>query len=123
MENYYAGFGETWERLALIRARGICGSEELAYEFLQDHQPFIYPKSPTPDLLEEISAIKRRIERDIVGHENLERNVKLGVGGIREIEFIVQALQLVHGARNAFLQEKHAQGPVRSGAARSLAAR
>ena len=106
MENYYAGFGETWERLALIKARGIAGSKELAYEFLREHQPFIYPKSPTPDLLEEISAIKRRIERDIVGHEDLERNVKLGVGGIREIEFIVQALQLVHGARNAFLQEQ-----------------
>ena len=105
MENYYAGFGETWERLALIRARGICGSEELVYEFLQHHQPFIYPKSPTPDLLDEIAALKRRIERDIVGHENLERDVKLGAGGIREIEFIVQALQLVHGARNTFLQE------------------
>jgi glutamate-ammonia-ligase adenylyltransferase len=105
MENYYAGFGETWERLALLRARGICGSEELVYEFLQQHQPFLYPKSPTPDLLDEIALIKRRIERDIVGHENLERNVKLGAGGIREIEFVVQALQLIHGARHAFLQE------------------
>ena len=106
MENYYSGFGETWERLALIKARGICGSREVAYEFLRQHQPFIYPKSPTPDLLDEIAAIKRRIERDIVGHENLERNVKLGQGGIREIEFVVQALQLIHGARHAFLQEQ-----------------
>jgi len=105
MENYYAGFGETWERLALIKARGICGSEELAYDFLRQHQPFIYPKSPSPELLDEIAAIKRRIERDIVGHENLERNVKLGAGGIREIEFVVQALQLLHGARQPFLQE------------------
>jgi glutamate-ammonia-ligase adenylyltransferase len=105
MENYYAGFGETWERLALIKARGICGSRELAYEFLRQHQPFIYPKSPTPDLLDEIAAIKRRIERDIVGYENIGRNVKLGAGGIREIEFVVQALQLLHGARHAFLQE------------------
>jgi glutamate-ammonia-ligase adenylyltransferase len=105
MENYYAGFGETWERLALIKARGICGSRELAYEFLRQHQPFIYPKSPTPDLLDEIAAIKRRIERDIVGYENIARDVKLGAGGIREIEFVVQALQLLHGARHAFLQE------------------
>jgi glutamate-ammonia-ligase adenylyltransferase len=105
LENYYCGFGETWERLALIKARGICGSEELIYDFLREHQPFIYPKSPTPELLDEIAAIKRRIERDIVGHENLERNVKLGTGGIREIEFVVQALQLLHGARHAFLQE------------------
>ncbi|MDQ6810208.1 MAG: bifunctional [glutamate--ammonia ligase]-adenylyl-L-tyrosine phosphorylase/[glutamate--ammonia-ligase] adenylyltransferase [Verrucomicrobiota bacterium] len=105
MENYYSGFGETWERLALTKARRISGSEELAYEFLRQHQSFIYPRSPTPDLLDEVAAIKRRIERDIVGHENLDRNVKLGAGGIREIEFIVQALQLIHGARHAFLQE------------------
>ena len=105
MENYYAGFGETWERLALIKARGIAGSRELAYEFLRQHQPFIFPKSPTRDVLEEIGSIKRRIERDIVGHENIGRDVKLGAGGIREIEFVVQALQLLHGARHAFLQE------------------
>src|SRR5213596_1608830 len=105
MENYYAGFGETWERLALIKARGIAGSRELAYEFLRLHQPFIYPKSATPDLLEEIANIKHRIERDVVGTEKLDRDVKLGRGGIREIEFVVQALQLIHGARHAFLQE------------------
>jgi [glutamine synthetase] adenylyltransferase / [glutamine synthetase]-adenylyl-L-tyrosine phosphorylase len=105
MENYYAGFGETWERLALIKARGIGGSRELAYEFLRQHQPFIYPRSASPDLLEEIASIKRRIERDIVGADKLERDVKLGRGGIREIEFIVQTLQLIHGARHPFLQE------------------
>lgn len=105
MENYYAGFGETWERLALIKARGIAGSRELAYEFLRQHQPFIYPKSATPDLVEEIANIKRRIERAVVGPDKLHRDVKLGVGGIREIEFIVQALQLINGARHPFLQE------------------
>ena len=61
MENYYAGFGETWERIALIKARGIAGSRELAYDFLRLHQPFIYPNSATPDLLEEIANIKHRI--------------------------------------------------------------
>lgn len=105
LENYYSGFGETWERLALIKARRLAGSQELAYDFLREHQPFIYPKSATPELLDEVAAIKRRIERDIVGHENLDRNVKLGTGGIREIEFVVQALQLLHGARHTFLQE------------------
>jgi [glutamine synthetase] adenylyltransferase / [glutamine synthetase]-adenylyl-L-tyrosine phosphorylase len=105
MENYYAGFGETWERLALIKARGISGSRELAYEFLRQHQSFIYPRSASPDLLDEVASIKRRIERDMVGGDKLERDVKLGRGGIREIEFIVQALQLIHGARHPFLQE------------------
>ncbi len=105
MEHYYGGFGETWERLALIKARGIAGSRETAYEFLRQHQPFIYPKSPTPDLLAEIASIKRRIERDVLAAEDLERNVKLGRGGIREIEFVVQTLQFIHGARHTFLQE------------------
>src|SRR5438128_1988841 len=105
MENYYAGFGETWERIALIKARGIAGGRELAYEFSRQHQSFIYPKSTTRDLLDEIAHIKHRIERDIVGTANLERDVKLGRGGIRDVEFIVQTLQLIHGARNPFLQE------------------
>ncbi len=103
MENYYAGFGETWERIALIKARGVAGSRELTYEFLRQHQPFIYPRSPTPDLLNEIAGIKRRIEHDAA--EDLERDVKLGRGGIREIEFVVQTLQFIHGGRHAFLQE------------------
>src|SRR5437667_10440350 len=105
MENYYAGLGETWERLALIKARGVAGSGELAYEFLRQHQPFIYPKSTTPELLDEIASIKQRIERDLVGTENLERDVKLGRGGIRDIEFVVQTLQLIHAARHPFLQQ------------------
>lgn len=103
MENYYAGFGETWERLALIKARRVCGSNELAYEFLRQHQPFIFPKNPTPELLEEIAAIKRRIEREIPADQ---LDVKLGAGGIREIEFVVQTLQFIHGAQHAFLQEQ-----------------
>src|ERR1041385_1670660 len=103
MENYYAGFGETWERLALIKARHVCGSNELAYEFLRQHQPFIFPKNTTPELLEEIAAIKRRIEREIPPDE---LDVKLGAGGIREIEFVVQTLQFIHGAQHAFLQEQ-----------------
>src|SRR6266702_3490795 len=102
MENYYAGFGETWERIALIKARHVCGSKELAYEFSRQHQPFIFPKNPTPELLDEIAAIKRRIEREVPADE---LDVKLGAGGIREVEFVIQTLQFVHGAQHAFLQE------------------
>src|ERR1700730_8385414 len=112
MENYYAGFGETWERIALIKARGVAGSRELVYEFLRQHQPFIYPRSPTPDLLDEIAKIKRRIEHDIAA--DLERDVKLGRGGIREIEFVVQTLQFIHGGRHAFLQETNTLNALRS---------
>ena len=106
VENYYAGYGETWERMALLKARGICGNEELLYEFEHRLQPFIFPRTVSDDLLTEIAELKLRIERDLVGAEDLHRNVKLGYGGIREIEFIVQTLQLLHGARHAFLQER-----------------
>ena len=107
MEDYYAGYGETWERMALIKARGVAGNRELLYEFNQRLQPFIFPRTVSVDLLDEIAALKARIEREIVGLEDLHRNVKLGYGGIREIEFILQTLQLLHGARNAFLQERN----------------
>jgi [glutamine synthetase] adenylyltransferase / [glutamine synthetase]-adenylyl-L-tyrosine phosphorylase len=114
MENYYAGFGETWERIALIKARGIGGDRELAYEFLRQHQPFIYPRSHTPDLLEEIAAIKRRIEREVLRSDALERDVKLGRGGIREIEFIVQTMQFIHGGRYIFLRQTSALEALRA---------
>jgi glutamate-ammonia-ligase adenylyltransferase len=107
MENYYAGYGETWERMALIKARGVAGDRELLYEFNQRLQPFIFPRAVSTDLLDEIAALKGRIEKEIVGLEDLHRDVKLGYGGIREIEFILQTLQLLHGARNAFLQERN----------------
>src|ERR1700732_2290537 len=107
MENYYAGYGETWERMALIKARGVAGNTELLYEFNQRLQPFIFPRTVSTDLLDEIVAVKARIEREIVGLADLHRNVKIGYGGIREIEFILQTLQLLHGARNAFLHERN----------------
>lgn len=104
-EHYYAAFGETWERIALGKARGIAGNAELAYEFCQRLQPFIYPRSISPSVVDEIHQIKKRIEEEIVGAGELERHVKLGRGGIREIEFITQSLQLLHGARHPFLHE------------------
>ena len=107
MEHYYSAFGETWERMALIKARVIAGSEELGYEFTHRLQPFIYPRTVSLDVVEEIRAIKGRIEREIVGASAMKRNVKLGYGGIREIEFVAQTLQLLHGARHAFLQERN----------------
>jgi [glutamine synthetase] adenylyltransferase / [glutamine synthetase]-adenylyl-L-tyrosine phosphorylase len=106
-ENYYAGYGETWERMALIKARGIAGDQELLYEFEHHLQPFIFPKAVSDELLTEIAALKERIERDLLGADDLYRNVKLGFGGIREVEFIVQTLQVLHGARHAFLQERN----------------
>lgn len=107
MENYYAAFGETWERMALGKARLVAGDEELGYEFFQRHQAFIYPRLVSAEIVEEVAEIKARIERDVVGVANVHRNVKLGCGGIREIEFVCQSLQLLHGARQPFLQERN----------------
>ncbi len=106
-ENYYAGYGETWERMALSKARAVAGSEPLFYEFSHRLQPFIYSRSLSADVLDEVAVIKSRIDRQLARGEGLQRNVKLGHGGIREIEFVAQALQLLHGARHAFLQERN----------------
>lgn len=103
-ENYYAQWGQTWERMMLIKARGVAGDETLAAEFLELVQPFRYPRSINESVLREIGAMKARIENEVVRTGELERNVKLGRGGIREIEFIVQSLQLLHAGRQPFLQ-------------------
>lgn len=103
-ESYYAQWGQTWERMMLLKARGVAGDETLAAEFLELVQPFRYPRSINPSVLKEVGAMKDRIETEVVKTGELDRNVKLGRGGIREIEFIVQSLQLLHAGRQPFLQ-------------------
>ena len=103
-ENYYAQWGQTWERMMLIKARGVAGDAMLAAEFLELIQPFRYPRSINEGVLREVVAMKGRIENEVVKAGELERNVKLGRGGIREIEFMVQAQQLLRAGRQPFLQ-------------------
>jgi glutamate-ammonia-ligase adenylyltransferase len=103
-ENYYTEWGQTWERMMLIKGRGVAGDESLAAEFLEMIQPFRFPPSLSADVLHEVAAVKDRIEKEIVGAEELDRNVKLGRGGIREIEFVAQSLQILHAGRLPFLQ-------------------
>src|SRR6185295_9664603 len=67
-------------------------------------QPFRYPRSLSEGFLREIAAMKDRIEKEIVKAGEIDRNVKLGRGGIREIEFVAQALQVLHGGKDPFLQ-------------------
>ena len=104
-ENYYAAFGETWERLALMKARRVAGSEELAYEFQMAMQPFCYPKNPSPEVLQAVAHLKHRIETELLNNETRFSDIKRGIGGIREIEFILQVHQLLYGGKHAFLQE------------------
>ena len=103
-ENYYAQWGQTWERMMLIKARCVAGDKNLAGEFLETIQTFRYPRAINPDVLREIGAMKDRIENEVVRAGELERNVKLGRGGIREIEFIAQSQQLLHAGKMPFLQ-------------------
>ena len=103
-ENYYAQWGQTWERMMLIKARLVAGDSGLAAEFLETVQSFRYPRSVSENVLYEIGAMKDRIENEVVRAGELERNVKLGRGGIREVEFIAQSQQLLHAGRMPFLQ-------------------
>lgn len=110
-ENYYAQWGQTWERMMLIKARLVAGDKELGAEFIEMVHPFRYPRSLGERTLPEIAAMKKRIENEVVKAGELDRNVKLGRGGIREIEFIAQTLQLLNSGRAPFL-ENHQTIPV-----------
>jgi glutamate-ammonia-ligase adenylyltransferase len=93
---YYESRGELWERQMLMKARPVAGDLAFGAEFLKQLEPFIYPRTFFQNPTEYIARIKARIEASI----GREENVKLRAGGIRDIEFIVQALQLVNGGKH-----------------------
>lgn len=97
----------------LIKARGVAGDGALAAEFIEMIQPFRYPRSLGERILGEIAATKQRIENEVVKAGEIDRNVKLGRGGIREIEFVTQTLQLLNAGRLPFLQESRTLPAVR----------
>lgn len=100
---YYETRGELWERQMLTKARVVAGNIAVGEKLLSDLRPFIYPRTHATSPLQEIAAIKRKIEEKI----DRETNIKLGSGGIRDIEFIVQALQLLDGGTDERLREKN----------------
>jgi glutamate-ammonia-ligase adenylyltransferase len=102
--NYYEIFGETWERQALLKARPVAGDTTLARQFLKEIRPFVYPKYLDHRGIREIQDLKRRIERAVDRHGQTLTEIKLGRGGIRDIEFIVQFLQLLHGGKHPELR-------------------
>lgn len=102
-ESYYWQWGQTWERMMLIKARRVAGDAALAGEFLEMVQAFRYPRSLSQQALDEIAGMKERIETEVVRSGELDRNVKLGRGGIREIEFVAQTQQVLHAGRHPFL--------------------
>jgi glutamate-ammonia-ligase adenylyltransferase len=106
-ENYYAEFGETWERMALIKARPVAGDETLGAEFVGMVQPFVYARHAGENVIQQMAVLKKRIEEEVVREGHLTRHVKLGIGGIREIEFIAQSFQVLRGARLMVLRERN----------------
>ncbi|PYV41101.1 MAG: bifunctional [glutamate--ammonia ligase]-adenylyl-L-tyrosine phosphorylase/[glutamate--ammonia-ligase] adenylyltransferase [Acidobacteria bacterium] len=105
-KNYYATWGETFERLALIKARPVAGSAELGQQFCEVLNPFVYRKFLDFAALEEIQEIKARINSKLGSKQKQALHVKLGTGGIREIEFFAQALQLIYGGYHPDLRER-----------------
>jgi [glutamine synthetase] adenylyltransferase / [glutamine synthetase]-adenylyl-L-tyrosine phosphorylase len=103
MEEYYQTYGREWERYALIKVRPVAGDIIAGYELLEKLKPFIYRKYLDFDSLESLREMKRKID----SHEarrGPRDDIKLGSGGIREIEFIVQAFQLIRGGHDVSLQ-------------------
>jgi [glutamine synthetase] adenylyltransferase / [glutamine synthetase]-adenylyl-L-tyrosine phosphorylase len=107
LEVYYESWGKTWERQMLLKARTVAGSEPLGREFLQTMRPFIFRKYLDATALQEIKQIKEQIDRSLEQQRGRGIDIKLGRGGIREIEFVAQCFQLVFGGQDRWLQERH----------------
>ncbi|MBV9330994.1 MAG: bifunctional [glutamine synthetase] adenylyltransferase/[glutamine synthetase]-adenylyl-L-tyrosine phosphorylase [Alphaproteobacteria bacterium] len=105
-ENYYEAMGQNWERAAFIKARPCAGDPDAAARFLKAIEPFIWRRSLDYSAIDDIHSIKRQIHAH-GGHGAIAvkgHNVKLGRGGIREIEFFAQTQQLIAGGRNPALR-------------------
>ena len=106
-ETYYESTGQNWERAAMIKARQVAGDRQAGDQYLDRLQPFIWRKNLDFAAIEDIHSIKRQINShrgsDSIAVEG--HNVKLGRGGIREIEFFAQTQQLIWGGRDPTLRE------------------
>jgi glutamate-ammonia-ligase adenylyltransferase len=104
-ELYYSSWGETWERSALLRARPVAGSRELGEELLRILEPIVYRKTLDMATVEDMRQMKERMDSEFRARADGSWDVKLGRGGIREIEFVIQSLQLLHAGLIPTLRE------------------
>lgn len=104
---YWAERAEFWERQALIKARYCAGEGTVGRAFMEMVEPYVYRPGQELPIVAQVRAMKRQIDRQLRRKGQEARNVKLGVGGIREIEFLVQALQLLYGGDDAWLRERN----------------
>jgi len=114
LEEYYGAYGEIWERCAWIRGRRVAGDQETAYEVFQSLQGFVYPRGLTPSALGDLFEQKSRAEDELISVADKEREIKRGRGGLREVEFPVLGLQLLHGAVQPTLQTHDLRKAVRN---------
>ncbi len=105
MEEYYQDQGRDWERYAMIKARVVGGDKVKGAELQEILRPFVYRKYIDFSAFESLRSMKEMINRE-VRRKGLSGNVKLGAGGIREVEFIAQAFQLIRGGRDPRLQQR-----------------
>ncbi|MSQ93879.1 MAG: bifunctional [glutamate--ammonia ligase]-adenylyl-L-tyrosine phosphorylase/[glutamate--ammonia-ligase] adenylyltransferase [Gemmataceae bacterium] len=95
--SYYDTLGRTWERQALIKVRPVAGDATLGEEFMRAIEPFVYRRYLSVAEINEIKALKRKIEHKSGPHGESDTEVKTGHGGIRDVEFTIQFLQLANG--------------------------
>ena len=105
MREYYANQAATWERQALLKARPVAGDLELGDRFVAMVAPFVYPDELAPQAIDEVRQVKVRLEEYVRARGKAAIEVKRGWGGIRDVEFAVQLLQIVHGRRDERLRE------------------
>ncbi|MHC4953003.1 MAG: bifunctional [glutamate--ammonia ligase]-adenylyl-L-tyrosine phosphorylase/[glutamate--ammonia-ligase] adenylyltransferase [Planctomycetota bacterium] len=98
---YYRRLGETWERQAHLKARAIAGDRGLGEEFVRAIREWSYGRGLSFKEIAALKRIKQRIEDVTAGRGDERHEVKLGYGGIRDVEFVIQFMQLLHGARIA----------------------
>jgi glutamate-ammonia-ligase adenylyltransferase len=105
-ERYYETFGRPWERQAWLKARPCAGDPALGAEVMQTLRPFVFPRLIPPTVIDDVRSLNRRIKRELVRPHRGSKgfDLKNGEGGIREIEFFVQALQLIHAGKQPGLQ-------------------
>ena len=114
LEEYYGAYGEVWERCAWIRGRRVAGDQETAYEVFQSLQGFVYPRGLAPSALGELFEQKSRAEDELISVADKDREIKRGRGGLREVEFPVLGLQLLHGATQPTLQTHDLRKAIRN---------
>lgn len=121
---YYRTRGQVWERLALLKAWPVAGSEEVGKAFVRVVAPFVLGASgagmdlsSAKKVIEDVRSVKEMIDARMADRGQEKRNVKLGVGGIREIEFLVQTIQVLAGRKVSRLLDRNTLGALKRFAA------